>query len=191
VTDADGAERLDGDGAEPRRRAERRAIRREVARGIARAVVTSAAIVAAYYVMPVGGSSGLGSVVLVAIGGVAVLVVSVWEVRAVASSPRPVIRAIDALAVSVTTMVVAFAILYLNQSVLDPGAFSEPLERTDALYFTMTTLTTIGYGDISALTESARIAVMVQMLFNVAVIGTTARVIVGTVRRSGGTRRAP
>ena len=48
----------------------------------------------------------------------------------------------------------------------------------------MTTLTTIGYGDIVAVTDTARVAVMVQMLFNVAVIGTTARLIVGTVRRS-------
>ena len=99
------------------------------------------------------------------------------------------IRAIDALAVSVTTMVVAFAVLYLNQSARDPAAFTEHLGRTDALYFTMTTLTTIGYGDIAALTGTARVAVMVQMLFNVAVIGTSARLIVSTARRSGGRPR--
>ena len=53
----------------------------------------------------------------------------------------------------------------------------------------MTTLTTIGYGDIVAVTDSARVAVMVQMLFNVAVIGMTARLIVGTARRDHDRRR--
>ena len=72
-------------------------------------------------------------------------------------------------------MTVAFAVFYLNLSARDPDAFSEPLGRTAALYFTMTTLTTVGYGDITARTDAARIAVMVQFLFNVAVIGTTAQ----------------
>jgi voltage-gated potassium channel Kch len=172
-----------------RTREDRRAVRREVVTGVARAVLTSAAIITAYYVIPVRGGSGVDSAVRVVIGAAAVPLVAIWEVRAVASAARPVIRAIDALAVSVTTMVVAFAVLYLNQSAQDPAAFTEHLGRTDALYFTMTTLTTIGYGDIAALTGTARVAVMVQMLFNVAVIGTSARLIVSTARRSGGRPR--
>ena len=46
----------------------------------------------------------------------------------------------------------------------------------------MTTLSTVGYGDISARSDSARVAVMVQMVFNVAVLGVAIRLIAGTAR---------
>ena len=165
-------------------KAERRAVRRALIAGTIRAVVTVAIILAAYYLLPVGDGYGADSIVRMAIGAIAVIVVATWEVSAVAKSPKPEIRAIDAIAVSAATMTVAFAVLYLNLSARDPDAFTEHLGRTAALYFTMTTLTTVGYGDITARTDAARVAVMTQFLFNVAVIGTTARLIVGTVRRS-------
>ena len=39
-----------------------------------------------------------------------------------------------------------------------------------SLYFTLTTLATVGFGDIAAKTSGARVAVMVQMVFDVAVL---------------------
>jgi len=154
-----------------------------VAAGLVRAVVTVAVIVVAYCVLPLTGH-GAGGVVRPVLAGLAVVAVSAWEVREVSRSSRPRVRAIDAIAVSATTMIVAFAVLYLNIAARDPEAFNEDIDRTGALYFTMTTLTTIGYGDIVASSQPARIAVMVQMLFNVAVIGTTAKVIIGTAQRA-------
>ena len=89
----------------------------------------------------------------------------------------------EALALTVTLMVVGFASFYIQVSKHDPTAFNEVLNRTGALYFTMTTLATIGYGDIHARTDGARIAVMVQMLFNVVVIGASVKLILHTARR--------
>ena len=37
--------------------------------------------------------------------------------------------------------------------------FSEPLTRTGALYFTVTVFSTVGFGDITAKTEAARLVV--------------------------------
>ena len=43
------------------------------------------------------------------------------------------------------------------------ASFTEPLTRTDALYFTVTVFSTVGFGDIAAKSEAARIVLIVQM----------------------------
>ena len=44
------------------------------------------------------------------------------------------------------------------------ASFTEPLTRTDALYFTVTVFSTVGFGDISPKSEAARVVLIVQML---------------------------
>jgi voltage-gated potassium channel len=61
--------------------------------------------------------------------------------------------------------------------------FSEPLTRTDALYFTVTVFSTVGFGDITAKTEAARLVVTGQMIADLVVIGLAVKVIVGAVKR--------
>src|SRR4030095_7505227 len=55
----------------------------------------------------------------------------------------------------------------------DPQAhpFTEPLNRTDALYFTITVFSTVGFGDIAPLATAARVTTMVQMLGDLVVVG--------------------
>ena len=47
---------------------------------------------------------------------------------------------------------------------LSAGNFSQPLNHTDALYFTVTVFATVGFGDITATTEAARLVVTGQMI---------------------------
>jgi hypothetical protein len=129
-------------------------------------------------------------VVRIVLVSVAWALVVGWEIRAVARAEFPRLRAVDALVSTVSVMVIAFAISYLNMSRRHVESFNVVLERTSSLYFTLTTLATVGYGDIHAQTDAARIVVMIQMVFNVAVIGTTVRAILGTARHRGG-RSAP
>ena len=152
---------------------ERQRGRRAAIRSFVRAMFVAVVVIAAYYVLPVRTKTDLGMVV-----------------RAVARAEFPRLRAIDALVSTVSVMVIAFAISYLNMSQRHAEAFNVVLERTTSLYFTLTTLATVGYGDIHAQTDAARIVVMIQMVFNVAVIGTTVRAILGTARHRGG-RSAP
>ena len=56
----------------------------------------------------------------------------------------------------------------------------------DSFYFAVVTATTVGFGDISAKSEPARIAVMAQMVTNVVVLGVAARVLVHAARRRSG-----
>ena len=76
-----------------------------------------------------------------------------------------------------------FASTYLLLSRNDPTTFTEPLSRSDALYLTVTIFATVGFGDISAQVETARLVVTVQMLLDLVVLGLGIQVILGAVKR--------
>jgi hypothetical protein len=65
---------------------------------------------------------------------------------------------------------------------ISAGNFTQPLTHTDALYFTITVFATVGFGDITARTEAARLVVSGQMIADLVIIGLGARIIVGAVR---------
>jgi hypothetical protein len=52
-------------------------------------------------------------------------------------------RAIEALASAIPLFLVLFAAAYVMLADAQPQAFSEPLSRTDALYFTITVFSTV------------------------------------------------
>jgi voltage-gated potassium channel len=74
-----------------------------------------------------------------------------------------------------------FAATYLLLAQEDRASFTQPLDHTGALYFTVTVLSTVGFGDIAPVTTAARVATMVQMLLNIVVFGLAAKVIFGAV----------
>jgi hypothetical protein len=147
-----------------------------------RPVLICAALLVVYFGAPLGRRNPSTAILLVL--GLAVLVaLVVWQVRAVAVSPYPRLRAIEVIATVVPFFLVLFASVYVVMSNADTAAFSEPLGRTDALYFTVTTFTTVGFGDIVARTESARIVVTLQMVGGLVIVGLVARVVLGAMQR--------
>jgi hypothetical protein len=104
-------------------------------------------------------------------------------------SEYPGLRAVEALASAIPLFLLVFAVAYLLMADADGGAFSEPLSRTDALYFTITVFATVGFGDITPRTDLARVATMVQMLGDLLVVGLVLHVMVGAVK-AGLQRRA-
>jgi voltage-gated potassium channel len=66
---------------------------------------------------------------------------------------------------------------------LAPHSIGAPLTRTDALYFTVTVFSTVGFGDITAKTETARLVVTGQMIADLVFLGLGLRIIVGAVGR--------
>jgi voltage-gated potassium channel len=117
-----------------------------------------------------------------------VLVVAL-QVRLILRSPWPRLQAIRTLAVGVPLLIVVFASSYCTLDTDQPGSFSEPLNKTDALYFTVTVFATVGFGDISPVTELARVLVTVQMVVGVLTAGVLAKVVFGAVQLAD-TRRA-
>lgn len=58
-----------------------------------------------------------------------------------------------------------FSVLYVYLVRRDEAAFSEVLKLGDAVYFSVVTMTTTGYGDISPKSGLARAVVCIQILF--------------------------
>ena len=159
---------------------------------VARAVLITVGLVAAYYLLPLDERGTAGASALLVCGLLAVLLVFAWEVRAITRSPHPRLRAIEALAATLVLFLVLFAGAYYLLDRSTPSSFSEPLTRTDALYFTLTTFSTVGYGDITARSQTGRVLTMLQMTGGLLLVGVAARVLTSAVqaglRRQ---RRAP
>lgn len=55
-------------------------------------------------------------------------------------------------------------------SKLEPGSFTDLKTKWDAVYFTITTMSTVGYGDIHPVTQQARLWVVSQIIIGVAYV---------------------
>jgi voltage-gated potassium channel len=158
--------------------------RRLVVRAVLRASVTATALVVLYFTLPLTGSLDGSTARLLALGLLAFAGVVTWQVRSVLRSQYPGLRAIEALAAAIPLFLLVFAVVYLRMAEADAGAFSEPLGRTDALYFTLTVFSTVGFGDITPRTDPARVVTMVQMLGDLLVVGLVLNLMVGAVKTS-------
>lgn len=170
--------------------------RRAVIAGFARALGLSTGLVTAYYLLPLDDKTSAGAWLLLIVGLLAVVLVFVWEIRIVMGSPHPRLRAVEALSVTLVLFLVIFAGVYHELDRTTPGSFSESLTRTDALYFTLTTFATVGFGDITARSETGRLVVMLQMTGGLLLVGVAARILVAAVdeglrRRNGKPQARP
>ncbi|QFZ19650.1 two pore domain potassium channel family protein [Saccharothrix syringae] len=149
-------------------------------------------LVAAYRWLPDAGPTAPGVGVRWAIGLAVVAVVLAWQLRAVARSRHPVRRGLRALVLVVALFLLVFAKSYQLLALAHDGAFSEPLDEDDALYFTVTVFATVGFGDLVPLSPPARLLVTLQMLGDLVVVGGAARLLVIVARnRSRGLGTGP
>lgn len=176
-----------GPGAEIRR--EGTAAGRVITWSVLRVVASIAVVTALYYLLPFDRSDTGGAVTWLAAGLVVFVGLVAVQVRAIIASPFPGLRAIEALATSVSLFLALFAATYFVMARLSPGSFTAPLTRTDALYFTVTVFSTVGFGDITAKTETARLVVTGQMITDLVILGLAIKAIVGAFRR--GRQRQP
>ncbi|MFI8391827.1 potassium channel family protein [Streptomyces sp. NPDC085540] len=147
-----------------------------------RALVTAGALVAGYYLLPLGSALTAGPV-LALVGGIAVLALLLaWQIRRITLSPWPGLRAMEALAVTGPLVVLLFATTYWLMERGVSGSFSEELSRTDALYFSMTVFSTVGFGDITARSQTARLLTTGQMAVNFLLVGVAARLLLNAVQ---------
>jgi voltage-gated potassium channel len=150
--------------------------------GAIRTVLGVVLLLVVYYNAPLDRPLTAETALLFLSGLVLLAAAVVFEVRGILRSSRPRLRAVRTLAVGVPLFLVVFAGTYFTVAQAEPGSFTEPLSRTDALYFTVTTFATVGFGDIAAVTELARILVMIQMLIGLLAVGVIAKVVLGAVR---------
>jgi voltage-gated potassium channel len=123
--------------------------RQLIVRAALRSVLVAPVLVVLYYALPLDRGWDSDTAVRLLAGVLVFAGLMVWHVRAIAGSRYPGLRAERASA----------------------GSFTQPLTRTDALYFTVTVFSTVGFGDITAKSEAARVVVIVQMLADIVLLG--------------------
>lgn len=135
-----------------------------------------------YFTMPIDVSSeNTGTRFAISMLMITVLTVgTIWEV--VRHIERPELR-VDGLVFAIVLGILAFALAYYRVETVDPGQFAELETRLDALYFAVSTLLTVGFGDVHAVGQTARGLVLVAMLFNVLVVTTAVTTLSSAVRR--------
>jgi voltage-gated potassium channel len=89
---------------------------------------------------------------------------------------------IDGLVVSVMVVIVVFSLSFFILAEREPSQVAGLHTRVDALYFTVSTLTTVGFGDVHAAGQAARVLVLLQMFFNVVFITTAATLLSGRIK---------
>ena len=77
-------------------------------------------------------------------------------------------------------LVLSFALAYAALAIFRTGEFVGISDRTDALYFSVTVVSTVGFGDIHAQGTAAKLLVTVHMLFNLIYLGTALRLLTGS-----------
>jgi hypothetical protein len=168
---------------EPVARPEARPPRRTIVRALLQAAGSTAALVAIYYLLPLDRTSTWFAVAILVIGLAVLIALVAFQVRWIVTSPFPGLRGVQALATSIPLFLLLFASTYVVMATISASNFSEPLTRTDALYFTVTVFSTVGFGDITAKTEAARLVVTGQMIVDLVAIALVVKVIVGAVKR--------
>ncbi|GAA1227562.1 hypothetical protein GCM10009665_17580 [Kitasatospora nipponensis] len=154
---------------------------------VVRIVGSAAALVALYFALPLNQSSGWVAVTMLVIGLAVFVGLVAFQVRSILRSPFPGLRAVEALSTGVPLFLLLFASTYVVMATMSAGNFGGPLTHTDGLYFTVTVFSTVGFGDITARTEAARLVVTGQMVADLVVLGLAVKIIMGAVDR----RRQP
>ncbi|MFF7641939.1 ion channel [Streptomyces canus] len=159
-----------------------RPFRHQAVLAVLRTTMTTTGLVVGYYLLPMDSEFSGGSAVGLVVGLMAMLALFAWQIRKITRSPSPRLKAVQALSTTLPLFLLLFAAAYYLLERSTHGSFSEPLTRTDSLYFTLTTFSTVGFGDITAVTQTARIITMIQMTGNLLLVGVAAKVVAGAVQ---------
>jgi Ion channel len=160
--------------------ARRRAL---VLRVSVRILVMLVVLVGTYFWLPVtAGDVDVVRVLVPVVGLTLFALVLQRQVRRIFTADEPELRALESLALVATFFVVGYAFYYVLVSAADPSSFSEPIDKMDGLYFSMTILSTVGFGDITAVSTGARALVTVQMVVDVVILGLGLRFLTRTAK---------
>lgn len=160
-----------------------------------RSFATLIALLVIYYALPVGElPSEATTAALSAVGLVVGVVALTWlaavQIRHQTKAGDTAHVRIQSLLAVVYLAIVMFATGYYALATSTDDQLVDLETKTDALYFTMSTLATVGYGDVHASGQAARAIVTVQMAFNLVVIGALVSVFSTLLRQRVGRQPA-
>ena len=149
-----------------------------------RSVVGTVALVAfatvVYYLLPVPGAMRQTSWAVMFFLGAAVLGALIL------TAIRRLLRAGENARIRGLILLLTLTVLFFSwcdESVAElPNQFTELASKTDSLYFNISTLSTVGFGDVDPVGQLARAAVTVQIVFNLVFLGAAVSLITGFFR---------
>ena len=166
--------------------------RRAVVWTMLRSLLAFAVVLGVYYLLPVGDrGSDVSTVVRLVLGVLLFVAILAWQIRQILRSAVPTLQAVEALIVAIPTFIAVYATAYVGLEFALPGSFSQPLDKSTSLYFTVVTLGTVGYGDIAPVSTGARLTVSSQIMLDLVLIGVVVRLLTGAARRSLDRRAEP
>lgn len=134
-----------------------------------------------YFVIPVPGKMRESSWAVLFGAGLIVLALLIML------SIRTLLRATEGVRVRSLIVLLCCAVLFFSWANVAlaaiPGQFTDLHTKTDAVYFSVSTLGTVGFGDVHASGQLARAAVTLQMLFNLVFLGTALTFVTGILRQ--------
>ncbi|HWJ52066.1 MAG TPA: potassium channel family protein [Propionibacteriaceae bacterium] len=145
-------------------------------RTVVRALLTSAALVVLYYRLPMTGALDTAAIARLVVGLLVFTVLIAWQVRAILRSAYPALGDRDA-GCRDTAVPTVVRVDVPHDGNAQAHAFTEPLSKTNALYFTVTVFATVGFGDITPKTEATRVATIVQMIADLVAVGLVPRLV--------------
>ena len=148
------------------------------------ALIQVGVLLGLYYLLPLGRGGVVLDILLIVGGTIGLAPLAVHYTRRIVASDRPLVQAIRAALLLLTVLLVTFASAYYEFSQRVEGSMSGLDTKTDSLYFTITTLATVGYGDITPISQPARLVASLQMLVDLAFLGLGVRILSRAVQTS-------
>ncbi|MFJ2756146.1 potassium channel family protein [Nocardioides sp. NPDC087217] len=143
-----------------------------------RPILTFGGLLVAYYAFPLKWTAdsavAVGASLLVTVGALALVgAVMIKELGSVRRGAPG--RSTRVLAMLLILLVMAASLTFFLLDQVRPDELVGLKTRTDALYFTLSTMTTVGYGDVHAEGQVARALVCVMIVFNIVVVASLVR----------------
>ena len=129
---------------------------------------------------------GIAIGLLIIVGSVPL---TVKRINRVGTSHEPYLEAGLAVVMMIALIVIGFASIYAALS-RHGEEFADIHTKLDAVYFTITTLATVGYGDIAPTGQVARAVAIIQMVVDILVIGVAARLAMRVAARETEARKS-
>jgi uncharacterized membrane protein len=96
-------------------------------------------------------------------------------------------RRVDGLFLGIVFVVLVFAFIFYVMS-REPNQIAGLHTKVDGLYFTLSTLTTVGFGDVHAVSQPARVLVIIQLVFNGIFLAAAAGLLTSRIRAAAQAR---
>lgn len=158
-------------------------------------VLTVVVPVVVYFLLPLDREFGeLIASLLVITAAASLIPLSIRQAQMVLFSADPLFDAMRCIVSALVFLVISFSSAYFVLAANYDDQIKGLDTKLDAIYFTVTILATVGFGDISATGQTARGIVTGQMVVNFAVLAVSLRVIAWALKERGPqafTRRMP